>query len=392
MQEKRNPPKLLIVFNTVSLYGMERSVIETMDLLRPDIAPHFLLSYTTYRLNLPLLSEIKRRKLSYSFYSDKKGWPTLGRPKSLRHLVLMILTTLKGNYDVLRASRNHDVIYLPGIRYFYFATLAVLFNRFSGKNVVYHFHDLVRRPSLPLKLATPLISDFIHNTHLGYRITASIIPSILKKRNHIVPYPISHPHPTEDNTPFASPDMNRNILFVGQVSPHKGVDILIEAFNSIAGLRKDITLQIVGGLGDVEFEKIFFQSIETGDLKDKIKYWGYRDDVHEILRTAYVYVHPSPPSLTQESFGRGVVEAMSAGVPAVCFRSGALQEIVVHEETGLICEDESPACLAQNLLRFLDDVGFRNRCGKRALEQYEACYSAPQVRERWLPIFIDKSG
>jgi glycosyltransferase involved in cell wall biosynthesis len=390
MQENQNAPKILIVFNTVSLYGMERAVIETMDLLRPEITPHFLLSYTTHRLNLPLLSEIKRRNLSYSFYSDKKGWPTLGKPKSLRHFFLMILTTLKGNLDVLRASRNHDIIYLPGIRYFYFALLASIFNRFSKKKIVYHFHDLVRRPSLPLKLATPFISDFIHNSKLGRQISADNNPFILKKRNFILPcYTDPRSQSTEDNAYRLSFEKNRNILFVGQVSPHKGVDILIEAFKIVAGLYKDITLHIVGGVSNAGFEKKFFQSIETDEVKEKIKYWGFRDDIRDMLKRAYVYVHPSPPSLTQESFGRGVVEAMSVGVPAVCFRSGALQEIVLHEETGLIGKIESPACLAQNLRIFLNDIEFRNRCGRKALERYEAFYSAPRIREQWLPVFSD---
>ncbi|MGA9207021.1 MAG: hypothetical protein WB347_04415, partial [Terriglobales bacterium] len=46
------PVRILIVFNTVFLYGMERQVIESFDLLRPEVEPHFLLSYTTYRKQL----------------------------------------------------------------------------------------------------------------------------------------------------------------------------------------------------------------------------------------------------------------------------------------------------------------------------------------------------
>src|SRR5258705_12415564 len=82
--EAGKPLRVLIPFNTVSLYGMERGVIETFDLLSPQVAPHFLMSYTTHRLNLPVLNEIKRRGFSYSFFSDKMDWPRIGRPRSVR--------------------------------------------------------------------------------------------------------------------------------------------------------------------------------------------------------------------------------------------------------------------------------------------------------------------
>jgi glycosyltransferase involved in cell wall biosynthesis len=100
------------------------------------------------------------------------------------------------------------------------------------------------------------------------------------------------------------------------------------------------------------------------------------------MRFAYIYVHSSPPSRFHESFGRSVVEAMAHGVPIVCFRSGALQEIVLHEETGLICE-ESAFSLASALNRFLEECEFRGVCGKGARQRYEQEYSSVVVRPRW---------
>jgi hypothetical protein len=67
------------------------------------------------------------------------------------------------------------------------------------------------------------------------------------------------------------------------------------------------------------------------------------------------YVHSGPPSRFHESFGRRAVEAIALGVPTVCFLSGTLHEIVVHEETGLAC-DESVAFLGAELNRFLTEI------------------------------------
>ena len=37
----KRPVRVLVVFNAVSLYGMERATIETFDLLRPEVEPFY---------------------------------------------------------------------------------------------------------------------------------------------------------------------------------------------------------------------------------------------------------------------------------------------------------------------------------------------------------------
>ncbi|MGA7294299.1 MAG: glycosyltransferase, partial [Terriglobales bacterium] len=123
-------------------------------------------------------------------------------------------------------------------------------------------------------------------------------------------------------------------------------------------------------------------------VADRVKYWGYRADALHLLQSAYLYVHTSPPSRVQESFGRSVVEAMALGVPTVCFGSGALQEIVVDGETGFICE-ESPTALADAIRKMLDDEDLRNHCGERAADRYRTFYSNDHVRLRWLKFLFD---
>ena len=178
-------------------------------------------------------------------------------------------------------------------------------------------------------------------------------------------------------------------FFVGQISQHKEVDILLQAFKPIAREHQDVMLHLVGGCREHFRRQLHLDLLAESALIDRVKFWGYREDVLHLLRSAFLYVHSSPPSRFHESFGRSVVEAMALGIPTVCFRSGALQEIVVHEQTGLIC-DESVASLTAALNRFLTDVSFRNRCGDNARRRYDELYSPLVVRDRWIQFF--KSG
>lgn len=384
----KRPLSVLIVFNAgAKMYGMERVVVETFDLLRPEVTPHFLMSYTTKRLGLPILGEIKERKLDHSFFSDNTDWPRIGRPRSFLEFWWMIVSIVRGNRDVIKAARRKDVIYIPGVSYLFYAAIAMMFQRLLKRRTLYHFHDLPKGRSLRLKIAAPFITDFVHNSKFGYDAAIAINPFLKTKNNHIIACPVQVKS-SGSKTPGETRNGERQVFFIGQVSPHKGLDILLDAFALLAKAHDDLTLNVVGGCDDPVLRRRLEQGAEQND--HKIKWWGYQEDVLQILHGAYLYVHPSPPSRFHESFGVGLVEAMSLGIPSVCFRSGALQEVMVHEETGLFCDDERPESLARSMDRLLTDVHFRNECGERARKRYQDYYSSAQIKSCWLKALEDK--
>jgi glycosyltransferase involved in cell wall biosynthesis len=65
----------------------------------------------------------------------------------------------------------------------------------------------------------------------------------------------------------------------------------------------------------------------------------------------------------------------------------ALQEIVIYEKTGLLC-DEDPSELTAAIFRMLDDLGFRHACARQAMQGYESCYSRVIARRMWLALLV----
>lgn len=365
---------------------MERAVIEIFDHLRPDVTPYIVQSKWVYDRNLPVIEELQRRKIPFSLLPDKKGWPRLGMPKSLKEFLGIVTALLSGNVTLAKAMRGKHALYSASLYGAYFNYLAALYCRLTGKRVIHHFHDLRQSPR-PLRIWSWFVTDFVHNTQFGYRAIAVTHPHIRRKHNVVIPCMVdaqvsSPPDPAVLETLHG----RRNLFFVGQVSRHKGIDLLLEAFGLVASSHAEAMLHIVGDCPN-NFREELERLCSDRRVAGRVKYWGYRPDALCLLQSAYLYVHTSPPSRFQESFGRSVVEAMALGVPTVCFRSGALQEIVVDRETGLICE-ETPAALAAAIRKMLDDEGLRNRCGQRAADRYRTLYSIDYVRTRWLEFFL----
>jgi glycosyltransferase involved in cell wall biosynthesis len=383
------PCRVFIPFTTPFLYGMERAVIELFDALRPNVEPYFLQGSLIFRDRPPVIREMLSRGFSISLLPDKHHWPRLARPKSIRHLYEMLRASLRVNIAILKGARSKDVLYVPGISAGSSSLLAALLYHVTGRRVIHHFHDLGTN-NLLFPLWIPLVTDFIHNTDFGYRYVAERLPAIKRKRNFIVPCILEVDlRVLEDPEARRLLEDKRNVFFVGQVSRHKGVDILLEAFKLVARQYPDVMLHLVGGCGE-DFRRELDQQLSR-ELAGRVQFWGFREDAIQLLRYAYLYVHSSPPSRFHESFGRSVVEAMALGVPTVCFRSGALQEIVLDGQTGILC-DESPAALQEGISRMLGDPDFRDRCGRNARTRYEQVYSREAVLPRWRDFFRITGG
>lgn len=373
--------RVFIPLVTPYLYGMERAVIELFDALRPAVEPHFLQSNRIFQRRPPIIREMTRRGFSIELLPDETDWERLARPQSFKHLCQMIAATVRCNIAIFRGVHGQDVLYVPSISAGSSSLLGAIWCRLTGRRVIHHFHDLGTSNHL-FPLWIPLVTDFVHNTEFGLQTILARFPAIKRKRNFIVPYilEVDEQRP-EDPEVYRQLTGQRNLFFVGQVSRHKGVDLLVQAFTLVAPTHQDVVLHLVGGCSD-DFRLELVREISPGGFEGRVKFWGFREDARRLMRFAYLYVHPSPPSRFHESFGRSVVEAMAHGVPTVCFRSGALQEIVLHEKTGLISE-ESVFSLAAALNRFLDEPDFRDACGREAGQRFEREYCPAVVRPRW---------
>lgn len=382
------PTRVLIPFGSPFLYGMERAVIELFDSVRPDVEPDFLVSTLIADAGLPVTEEIRRRGLRHTMMSDRTDWPRVGKPRSISHLAAMLRGLILANVDALRASADKDIIYVSNLLALLNSLLACLVFRGRRKRVVYAFHDLVVDYPWLMRAAGIAVSEYVYQSVLSAEWLQARLPHLSRKKWTVIPHVIDLRVGKRMSATLAS--TRRHIVFGGQVAPHKGPDFLLAAFAALASQYPDVDLHIVGGPAEGAFADVLRQRRDAHGLNDRVYFWGYRDDLLDIVQEAYIYVQPSRPSLFHEAAPRGVVEAMGLGVPAVVFRSGGLQEAVLDGQTGVICEEESVQCLAEALKTFLGDREFHDRCAVNAKKHYELMYAPERVVARWRRFFTGR--
>lgn len=144
-----------------------------------------------------------------------------------------------------------------------------------------------------------------------------------------------------------------DILYVGRLETHKGVDILLQSFTDYLtnpNTKYELTINVVGeGAERTSLEK------QVSNFENYVQFHGWvpHDEISSYYNQADVFVHPGR---WPEPFGRTVIEAMQHNCVPIVSDVGGPPWIV--GDSGLIFEREDPADLAACINKILSNKEF----------------------------------
>ena len=221
------------------------------------------------------------------------------------------------------------------------------------------------------------------STHSRGKLLAAGLP-----RDRIFVKPNSVDDPGE---PPSAPSTSDSAVFLGRLSPEKGVDVLLRAWaRSKLGVYRRLVIagdgperagleQLAAGLG-LRSPAVAF----TGLLAPKA--------AQRFLRNSRVLI---APSIAYETFGLAVIEAYSHGRPVIASRLGALAELVENEVNGLSASPGDVAALGQALDRILGNARLPDTLGDNARQTFLGRYTPQKNFENLMRIYryaIQQSG
>jgi glycosyltransferase involved in cell wall biosynthesis len=197
------------------------------------------------------------------------------------------------------------------------------------------------------------------------RITQERIAELYGVESEIV-------HPPVAVERFSIGEPEDFLLFVGQIVPHKRVEVALEAARlagkpiKVVGEGPDLARleERYGGPG-VEF---------LGNVADS--------RLTDLYARCVALVVPNI-----EEFGIAAVEAQAAGRPVVAVNRGGVRETVVDGETGVLVDGEGPAALAEPLR----DVNFGS-FDPQAIRAHAETFSAASFRTKFTALVDRYAG
>jgi glycosyltransferase involved in cell wall biosynthesis len=152
-----------------------------------------------------------------------------------------------------------------------------------------------------------------------------------------------------------------SILYVGRITPEKGVDTLINAFLEMR--NKGVVLVIAGDTSD-DYARQIMNGVPVS-ARNRIRFLGFKNqqEVHRLYDECSLFV---VPSLWYENLPNVVLEGMAHERPAVVSRLGSLIETVRDGETGCHFEAGSAQDLALKLDYLIEDIDIAKNMGHKA--------------------------
>jgi glycosyltransferase involved in cell wall biosynthesis len=166
-------------------------------------------------------------------------------------------------------------------------------------------------------------------------------------------------------------------LFVGRLSPEKGVDILLNAWKRVP---YSIPLKIVGD-GPLA-ERVRQATAEY----PHVEWLGHvsRSAVFELMKEASLLVFPS---IWYENMSLSILEAFATGLPVLATNHGSMASMIRHGETGWLFEPGNHEALSEAVHTLWNNPECLREMGRHARAEYRKHYTAESNYEQLITIY-----
>lgn len=173
------------------------------------------------------------------------------------------------------------------------------------------------------------------------------------------------------------------VLFLARLTPVKGVELLLDAFQMLRRRNPQAVLVVAGSGEDRYVDDLCARAHNLG-IGGEVVWTGFLDRATKAaaLADADVFVVPSQ----SESFGLAAVEAFAAGVPTVITENVGIADEVALGGAGLVVRSDA-SVVAGAVERILNDAQLASCLSVRARYLVESRYQSDAVAAQLIKLY-----
>jgi glycosyltransferase involved in cell wall biosynthesis len=305
------------------------------------------------------LLEKKKIKYHVLIYS------TISSPILLKKINIVVT---KGAFDLVHTHLIHADFWLALIKIFYNRSLTIVstLHGFDEKYMNKHgLNPAFISKSLYCRL-NKFSSKYIHKyfavSHGLKKLftTSELIP---ENKIEVIHHGINEKSNDKLNTSFHYSKFQ--LIIPNRIVPLKGQHLVIEALEKVIEFNPEIILLIIGERQGSYFKKLE-ALVNDKKLINHVKFLGFKSNILDYISSSDVVIIPSKA----EGFGLTFLEAMKCKKPIIAFDVPAGNEIIIHEETGLLIKPFDVEKLSSAIIELMSDKEKCHTLGNNGYQRF----------------------
>jgi len=180
----------------------------------------------------------------------------------------------------------------------------------------------------------------------------------------------------------SSKSCNRVLMYIGNLEPYQGIDLLLEGFSKTNQNSDKLSLVIVGGETE-DIEKYQNKSIRLG-IEDNVYFLGKQpvSDLYALMIQADILVSPRTQGINTPM---KVYSYLDSNIPVLATRLPTHTQVMTDEHACLV--EPSPAGIAEGIDNLIEKPELRKKLAKNAQNLIEAEHSFHAFHEKVRQIY-----
>lgn len=232
------------------------------------------------------------------------------------------------------------------------------------------------------EIGFPILSDLERNALSRAKAIQVLLPRDLKAARKYFPHvpSVAIGNISEPGRKLANPGgikKRYKILNVGTICSRKNQELLVKAFHNLAEKYPDWDVELWGWKIS-HYGWAVQKYIDLHHLAERVHLNGVTKDMENIYAESDIFAYPS----RSEGFPLGLIEAMSAGLPAVGLSEcHGTNDLIQDGVTGYLT-DSSESAFQESLEKLMRNIELRGRMGRAALEKSKQ-YEPKRIWDQW---------
>lgn len=174
--------------------------------------------------------------------------------------------------------------------------------------------------------------------------------------------------------------LKKTIGFVGQMIERKQIAHILDIFNALWRDDKNIELVL---LGDGAQRQQLEEYAQTLPCIEAVSFLGFRTDRLDIMLNFDLFVMTS----SSEGIPRCLMEAVAMGIPVAAYGITGIDQLITHEETGLLADFGEKDTLGRYWRKLLDEPTYASELTKNGRKFVLDNFSSERMAREYLELF-----